>query len=148
MRHRPEPLSFEDIGRAARALARLPDTDANTAGNALAALAWTSVNFLVAIEADGSGPFPLSMSTEGLIGLCAEGVNLHARPRAAKTWRALSFVAAALAHEGDDPSQGATHFHHGSAAPDWALSKDATLWIGRWAFYGGVNPTQLPPRTG
>ena len=141
MRHAPKPLGFEDIGRAARALARLPDSG----GEARAALAWASVHFWRALNVDRAGDsFPLSVAVEVLCESATEGIERAGHARAGDVLRALAVVALALAREGDDPTGGATHFHHGSAAPDWALTQEPSRWIGRWAFYGGEARVAVP----
>jgi hypothetical protein len=138
MRRHPKPLCPEDLDCAARALACLPDT-----GNgALAALAWASVNLWRAASADRDDPFALSLTIQWALEIWCAETRPRERARIKDLWRALAAIAAALAAgEGDgddDPSRGAIQFHHGKAAPDWALTKEASLWIGSWAFYGTV----------
>lgn len=132
VRRDPAPLSHDDVGRAARVLARLPDLG----HGALAALAWATVNAWRAIHADEDGvKFSLLRAVETLLEHCDADSLLRPRAMVATKWRAVSAMAAALAREGSDPSGGAILFHHGSKAPDWALDRDDPNWIGKWAFY-------------
>lgn len=131
-RRDPTPLSYDDVGRAAYLLARLPELG----HGALAALAWTTVNMWRRIHADEAGvKFPVSMVAGHMIELGEADVLSSARPVAAIKWRMVAAMASALARDGDDPTGGAISFHHGSSAPNWALDGGEARWIGPWAFY-------------
>jgi hypothetical protein len=130
----PAILGDEDIGLAARTLARLSDAH----DGALAALAWCSVNMWRAAHAGEDEPeFPLSFLLECLIEYCEADRRLRRNAPARHRLRALAALATALAADSDvgDPTGGSMLFHHGGDAPDWALARSDGRPIGTWRFY-------------
>ena len=134
MAERYTRVAAGEAARAAVLLAHLPDTDEA----ALVALAVACVNGWRLLNRSGAGAFSLSVAAEALVADALDGAAPAAAAAAnqRQVWRALAALAAACAGDGDDPTRGAVRFHHGNAAPDWALEREPLCWIGRWAFYG------------